>query len=182
MNNRFQICSKHSQECTNKNIEFQVYTICFCIFKVCLTCIYIFVFSSFLLIYVMTVSKCARCAQCAHCTLRLKCTQTVHQVHECAHLKVVTSKQLPFAHFVHTRAHSAQRYTKTFLMSTNIFFCTNSHSISQATAGLVAAGRLHGYQAALSAATATSRLHCTYPEHSGPLGAGPLRRARNHPP
>ena len=107
----------------------------------------------------MTISKCARCAQCDHCSFSLKCTQTVHQVHECAHLKVVVSKQLPIAHCVHTRAHSAQRYTKTFLMSTLIFFCTNSHSISQATAGLVAAGRLHGHQAALSAATATCRLH-----------------------
>ena len=81
------------------------------------------------------------------------------QVHECAHLKVVVSKQLPFAHCVHTRAPSAQGYTKTFLMSTLIFFCTKSHSTSQATAGLVAAGRLHGHQAALSAATATCRLH-----------------------
>ena len=96
--------------------------------------------------------------------------------------KVVTSKQLPLAHCVHTSAPCAQGYTISFLMSTLIFFCTDSHSFSQATAGLVAAGRLHGHQAALSAANATCRLHCTYPEHSGPLGAGPLRRAWNHPP
>ena len=51
-----------------------------------------------------------------------KCAQTVPQVHECAHLKAVVSNQVPFAHWVHTRAHSAQRYTKTFLMSTLIFF------------------------------------------------------------
>ena len=43
------------------------------------------------------------------------------QVHECAHLKAVVSNQVPFAHWVHTRAQSAQRYTKTFLMSTLIF-------------------------------------------------------------
>ena len=141
-----------------------------------------FCFGTYILVEFMTISKCARCAQCAHCTLCAPGAQTVPQVHECAHLKVVVSKQLPFAHCVHTRAPCAQGYTKTFLMSTLIFFCTKSHSTSQATAGLVAAGRLHGHQAALSAATATCRLHCTYPEHSGPLGAGPLRRARNHPP
>jgi hypothetical protein len=144
--------------------------------------IYILIFSLFFLIFFISVSKCAWCAQCAHCSLLLKCAQTVHQVHECAHLIVVTSKQLRVAHCVHTCAPSAQGYTILFLMSTLIFFCTKSHSTSQATAGLVAAGRLHGHQAALSAATATCRLHCTYPEHSGPLGAGPLRRARNHPP
>ena len=137
-----------------------------------------------LLIDFICVSQCARCAQCAHCSFSLKCTQTVHQVHECAHLIGVTLKQHRVAHCVHTCASalSAQGYTIFFLMSTLIFFCTKSHSTSQATAGLVAAGRLHGHQAALSAATATCRLHCTYPEHSGPLGAGPLRRARNHPP
>ena len=70
----------------------------------------------------MTISKCARCAQCAHCTLCAPGAQTVPQVHECAHLKAVVSNQVPFAHWVHTRAHSAQRYTKTFLMSTLIFF------------------------------------------------------------
>ena len=141
-----------------------------------------FCFGTYILVEFMTISKCARCAQCAHCTLCAPGAQTVPQVHECAHLIVVTSKQLRVAHWVHTRAPSAQGYTKTFLMSTLILFCTKSHSTSQATAGLVAAGRLHGHQAALSAATATCRLHCTYPEHSGPLGAGPLRRARNHPP
>ena len=144
--------------------------------------IYILIFSLFFLIFFISVSKCAWCAQCAHCSLCAPGAQTVPQVHECAHLIVVTSEQLRVAHCVHTRAPCAQGYTKTFLMSTLIFFCTNSHSISQATAGLVAAGRLHGHQAALSAATATCRLHCTNPEHSGPLGAGPLRRARNHPP
>ena len=141
-----------------------------------------FCFGTYILIEFITISKCARCAQCAHCTLCAPGAQNVPQVHECAHLIVVTSKQLRVAHCVHTCAPCAQGYTKTFLMSTLIFFCTKSHSISQATAGLVAAGRLHGHQAALSAATATCRLHCTYPEHSGPLGAGPLRRARNHPP
>ena len=141
-----------------------------------------FCFGTYILVEFMTISKCARCAQCAHCTLCAPGAQTVPQVHECAHLIVVTSKQLRVAHWVHTGAPCAQGYTKTFLMSTPILFCTKSHSTSQATAGLVAAGRLHGHQAALSAATATCRLHCTNPEHSGPLGAGPLRRARNHPP
>ena len=144
--------------------------------------IYILIFSLFFLIFFISVSKCAWCSQCAHCSLCAPGAQTVPQVHECAHLIGVVSKQHRVAHCVHTCALGAQGYTKTFLMSTLIFFCTNSHSISQATAGLVAAGRLHGHQAALSAATATCRLHCTYPEHSGPLGAGPLRRARNHPP
>ena len=141
-----------------------------------------FCFGTYILVEFMTISKCARCAQCAHSTLCAPGAQNVPQVHECAHLIVVTSKQLRVAHCVHTCAPCAQGYTKTFLMSTLIFFYTKSHSTLQATAGLVAAGRLHGHQAALSAATATCRLHCTNPEHSGPLGAGPLRRARNHPP
>ena len=80
-----------------------------------------FCFGTYLLVEFMTISKCARCAQCAHCTLCAPGAQTVPQVHECAHLKVVVSKQLPFAHCVHTRASSAQGYTKTFLMSTLIF-------------------------------------------------------------
>ena len=52
----------------------------------------------------MTISKCARCAQCAHCTLCAPGAQTVPQVHECAHLIVVTLKQLRVAHCVHTCA------------------------------------------------------------------------------
>jgi hypothetical protein len=80
--------------------------------------IYILIFSCFCLIVFITVSKCAWCAQCAHCTLCAPGAQNVPQVHECAHLIVVTSKQLRVAHCVHTCAPCAQGYTKTFLMST----------------------------------------------------------------
>ena len=89
-----------------------------------------FCLGTYILVEFMTISKCARCAQCAHCTLCAPGAQTVSQVHECAHLKAVVSNQVPFAHWVHTRAHSAQRYAKTFLMSTLICFCTKSHSIN----------------------------------------------------
>ena len=44
------------------------------------------------------------------------------QVHECVHLIGVVSKQHRVAHCVHTCALGAQGYTKTFLMSTLIFF------------------------------------------------------------
>ena len=54
-------------------------------------------------------------------------------------------------------------------------------SMPQAAARLVAAGRLHGHQAPLSAGAKAGRLYCAYSEHSGPISAGPLQRARDHP-
>ncbi len=90
--------------------------------SICIKILYISIFRFCLLIKFKSVSKCAQCAQCAHCTLELKCAQTVHQVHWCAHLIVVTLKQLRFAHCVHTCALGARGYTMSFLMST-LTFC-----------------------------------------------------------
>ena len=123
--------------------------------------------------------KCLRVHQCT-----LKCTKKHRNVN-------IFSKNLTF-HFLHFSAQLVQirtpRCTEVFKwkchehrrnICANVYVLKRSHTSPQAAAGLVAAGRILGNQAPLSARALASRLHRPCQIYSGPIGPGPLRRARD---